>query len=174
MTVVGTRGLVLNVRRYKETERLFKVSVDLPEESPTWPPFSTERIFVQKTAIKSEGQVRSIPYFAQGIAYDDIVRVGIDNVREELTFQGVVRESGHSTIRILFDDEKRSQHVAALLTEFGCDWEVTTIRHPLGRRYPANHPVRQCCAPRLVELESAGLVSFEEAAISSVHQAQLT
>ena len=157
----------------QETERLFKVSVDLPEESPTWPPFSTERIFVQKTAIKSEGQVRSIPYFAQGIAYDDIVRVGIDNVREELTFQGVVRESGHSTIRILFDDEKHSQHVAALLTEFGCDWEVTTI--PIHWAVDVPPTTRyDVLRARLVELKSAGLVSFEEAAISSVHQAQLT
>jgi len=154
------------------TPRLFKVSVDLPEESETWPPFATERIFVEKTAVKSEGQVKSIPYFATDIAYDDIIRVGIDNAREELTYEGVVRESGHSTIRILFDDAQSAHHVAALLTEFGCEWEVTTIPTHWAVDVPPTTRYDVFRA-RLVELKSAGLLSFEEAAVSSVHQEQL-
>ncbi len=154
-------------------DRLFKVSVDLPEVSATWPPFSTERIFVQKTAVKSEGQVKSIPFFARGISYDDIIHVGIDRVREELMFESVVRESGHSTVRILLEDERSAPRASALLTEYNCDWEVTTVENHWAVDIPPTTPYA-ALRSNLSQLESAGILEFEEGAISSVHHRQLT
>lgn len=155
----------------RSTGRLFEVSVDLPEVSPTWPPFATERIFVEKTAVRSEGQVKSIPFFARGIAFDDIILVGVDNEREELVYERLVRESGHSTVRILLENAEAAGTVTALLTEFGSNWEVTTVENHWAVDIPPETPY-QVLRSRLAQLETAGRIEFEEGAISSVHRAQ--
>jgi len=154
-------------------DRLFEVSVDLPPVTETWPPFSVERLLVQKTPVKREGQVKSVPYFAKSIAYDDIVRVVLDRERNELMYDGVVRESGHSTVRVLLKDDRAPAALSELLTGLGCRWETTTVPSHWAVDVPPPVPYAALRA-RLAELESHRLIEFEEGAISSAHRAQLT
>jgi len=151
---------------------MIKVTVDLPEEGPTWPPFSSELIFVERTGAGSQGQVRSIPFFARGIAYDDVVHFRLDREREELVCDGVVRPSGHSTLRILLRDDGAAGRVAALLREFGCEWEVTTIDSHWAVDVPPSTPYA-ALRQQLVELNTADVIGVEEAAVSAVHSGQL-
>jgi hypothetical protein len=85
--------------------RLTQIVVALPNH---WAGRTSETLWARKVGDDLH-LVQSVPFFAYGLHYADVVRV--DSVVRE-----VVRRSGHTTLRVVFrrDDEPRARRVALL------------------------------------------------------------
>jgi hypothetical protein len=152
-------------------DRLFKVIFDLPGESEDWPPYATEALWISKTPVKFEARLENSPYFARGVSYLDIVRVRPDNERRSLVFDRLVRQSGHSTVRLMVENGD-IERVRDMLREAGCTWESSERLTFLAVDVPpeVNYlGVRRA----LLGLRAEGAVGIDEGAISEIHQAQL-
>ena len=84
-----------------------------------WPPVSVETLWVEGAG--ADYKVLNVPFFAQGIALGDIVR-GVSE-QGELTFNGKVRESGHSTLRVIVLRKHVFEDIERELTGLGCSME---------------------------------------------------
>ena len=65
--------------------------------------------------------IDNIPFFAPNIAYKDIV--SIENDDDNLHFDDILEESGHSTIQITFFNHEKIQDTLLHLESMGCSWE---------------------------------------------------
>ncbi|MER7168585.1 DUF4265 domain-containing protein [Micromonospora sp. NPDC000207] len=113
----------------KRPPGMFKVAFDLPQVNATWPPFDAERIWAKKTAVPYRLEIRNIPFFVQGLPLGDLIRAKPDQGRRELVFDGLVRHSGHSTVRVILRDKKSEtrDRVLGLVQESGCGWEFANV-----------------------------------------------
>lgn len=105
-------------------ERLYKVAFGLPDETADWARASAERLWTGKTSVQMEVQVRNTPFYVKGIAFGDIVRVRADHERREFVFEEFVKESGHSTVRILIKGDDAGGVLDAMFRSFECSWEI--------------------------------------------------
>ena len=76
-------------------------------------------------------RVDSIPFYVYGLSYGDIVDADIEDGR--LVFRTVVKRSGHSTYRVLVNDQKGFesdgfQNLWSQLERLGCSSEVAKKR----------------------------------------------
>jgi hypothetical protein len=152
---------------------LFKIAFDLASERPAWPPVSVERLWGEKTDVRSEIRIVNTPFFARGIAFGDLIRVRPDHERRELVFEAFTAESGHSTIRIVFIRSAERAAVEARLTEAGCSWELATQFNSLmAVDVP---PEVDYCALRgwILGQVDSGAIEIQESAISLLHKGQL-
>jgi hypothetical protein len=67
----------------------------------------------------------NILFYAPEYSWGDIVSV--EDRNGELFVTGLVQESGHSTVRILFNDQQDVQSVRDHLKNIGCDSEISNI-----------------------------------------------
>ncbi|HAV6250337.1 TPA: DUF4265 domain-containing protein, partial [Acinetobacter baumannii] len=67
--------------------------------------------------------IRSIPFFASNLAFDDLIKVEIEN--EILYFYDLITPSNNSTLRIIFFNSEVDciQEILSTLETFSCDWE---------------------------------------------------
>lgn len=67
--------------------------------------------------------VRSIPFFAPNLAFDDLIQVEIEN--EKLYFDDLIKPSNNSILRIVFfnNDIKCIEKILTTLESYLCSWE---------------------------------------------------
>jgi hypothetical protein len=99
-----------------------KVIVLLEQDNADYPPVDYEELW---TTPLGEGlfRVENIPFFARGIARGDIVSAGVED--EDLIFQEVAEQSGHSTIRLIVYNEHAVPAIVERFLNQGCDAETT-------------------------------------------------
>lgn len=154
-------------------EKLFQVAFDLPEETAAWAPGGSEQMWVAKTAVKLQVEVRNIPFYVKGIAYADIVRVRVDHDRQELVFDEFVEESGHSTIRVILRDENAEETLSSLFARHDCSWEVdaTNILWAVDISPAVDYGNLQ---QQLLVLRGEGKIDLQESALSRAHKASVS
>jgi len=105
-----------------EAGKPVKVIVLLEQDDEDYPPVDYEELW---TIPLGEGlyRVENIPFFARGIARGDIVSAAVDN--EDLIFQEVAEQSGHSTIRLIIYNEYAVPAIIERFLNQGCDAETT-------------------------------------------------
>jgi hypothetical protein len=151
-------------------ERLFKVVFDLPMESPTWPPVSSESLWAAKTPVKFHLALRNIPFYAKGVAYGDVVLVQAYPQRREIVFERFVSESGHSAIQVLLRSQEHRDRLEGILNDFAVTWETASG----GNYYAVDvKPATDYAAFRsaLVDMDGAEVL-MQESAISNHHRSQ--
>jgi hypothetical protein len=124
-----------------QEEGQVKVAVTLERDEDGYPPFDSEDLWSTPVG-EGRYRIESIPLFARGIAWGDIV-TAVSEEEEELLFQEVVEPSGHSTVRLMVAKE---EEVPAILEHFerqGCTGE--------------NH-----FTPRLIALDVPPSISLDE------------
>ncbi|MGY4538173.1 hypothetical protein ACVW0P_002593 [Mucilaginibacter sp. UYNi724] len=85
--------------------------------------YALESAWAVKT---SDGyKLDNILFYTLGYALGDVVSV--DERNGELYVTGLIEESGHSTIRILFNNRDDVQSTRNKLKEMGCDSELSNI-----------------------------------------------
>ena len=89
-------------------------------------------------AIKVEGgyQLDNILFYASEYSLGDVVST--QNREGELYVTGLVIESGHSTIRMLFNDENIVASTRDILSSLGCDSEISNIPNLIAVDIPPN------------------------------------
>lgn len=96
-------------------------------------------IDVESVWSKKEGEfyrIKNIPFFASNLSYNDLVKV--DEEDGELFFDELVEPSGHSTLQIIFFDEKIISQVTAYFIEQGCSWEGSHKKNYISVDVPAD------------------------------------
>lgn len=67
----------------------------------------------------------NILFYAKNYSWGD--EVSVEDRDGQLFVTGLVKESGHSTVRILFNDEKDVQPTRDALKKMGCDSEISNV-----------------------------------------------
>ncbi|WP_347900799.1 DUF4265 domain-containing protein [Pseudomonas purpurea] len=93
-----------------------------------YPPVSTERVWAQKLT-SGLFRIRNIPFYIMEVSLDDEVAVEVGTEGEYL-FAEVKKESGNSTVRIIFFEAGVSEisAVLAAIVEMGGTWEGMSKR----------------------------------------------
>lgn len=78
---------------------------------------------IWSTKLKNGYKIDNIPFYVKGFALGDVVSV--QEKEGELYVVDLIEESGHSTIRILFNDINDIQQTRAELTNLGCESEIS-------------------------------------------------
>lgn len=114
--------------------------------------------------------VRSIPFFAPNLAFDDLIQVEIEN--EILYFDDLIRPSNNSTLRIVFfnNDIKYIEKILTTLESYLCGWEGGGDGH----YYAINIPEKVDYALIKKYLDSkADFLDYEESCFSDKHSSDL-
>lgn len=83
-----------------------------------------ESIWAKKT--KNGYYLDNIPFYAYGLAYMDIIEV--EDLNGCYYFRGLLKASGHSTIRILFSDINTIKNTIVELEKLGCSCEISDVK----------------------------------------------
>ncbi|MCG8920240.1 DUF4265 domain-containing protein [Actinokineospora sp. PR83] len=152
-----------------DTEGFLKVVFDLPEDTASHACAGSELLWVEKTAVRAEFQVRNTPFYVKGIAWGDTIKARLDSERREIVFDGFVAESGHSTVRLVILDDEAWEAVEALLEGRGCSWEVfsTGVLWAVDVPPEVDYPSLRT---DLLRLHEAGKIGIQEAALATPHR----
>lgn len=102
-----------------------KVAFLLTHDEDGYPPESVETVWATPVEDPEGYRIDNIPFFAKGVALNDIVRA--EYVAGQLQFREVLVESGHSTIRVLLWNEQDTQAVREEFQKQGCSSELTDL-----------------------------------------------
>lgn len=81
-------------------------------------------------------QIDNIPFYAYGYAFKDIVSA--EKQSEQLYVSKLVKASGNSTVRILFQNIDNIKEVRNYLKENGCDSEQSNVDSLIAVDIPVN------------------------------------
>ncbi len=115
-------------------------------------------------------QVKNVPFFAPNIAYNDIITVEKDD--GYLYFEEMVEPSEHSTIQIVFFNNKKIKEVTKTLEELGCSWEGIDEQQILAVDIPpsVNYAIVQNFLKKML---SENAFDYKEACLSETHQSNI-
>ncbi|HCQ9864569.1 DUF4265 domain-containing protein [Acinetobacter baumannii] len=114
--------------------------------------------------------VRSIPFFAPNLAFDDLIQVEIDD--KTLYFDDLIKPSNNSTLRIVFfnNDIKCIEKILTTLESYLCDWKGFESRH----YYTINIPKKVDYALIKKYLDDRkDFLDYEESCLSDKHLSDL-
>jgi len=136
------------------------VFAGLTDEIEAWPPVDSETLWAEPLG-NSLCRLDNIPFFARGVAFNDIVKV--DNVNGELIFRSVDRHCGHSTYRLLYEKEglPAVDDAIAQIRASGCSTEGSKKWQMVAIDIPPTVVVDQIYA-MMEEFEQRQILGFEE------------
>jgi hypothetical protein len=106
----------------------------------------------------------NIPFYARSLAWGDVVSAEPD-ADGLLRFTGVVAASGHSTIRLWFENTEPLKAVRDELRAMGCDSELDHIRL-VAVDVPPDVPYYPRIKDYLDAKERAGVFEYEEGCLA--------
>ncbi len=98
-----------------------KVHFRLKKDEDDYPPDEVESAWARPVGEKNEYVLDNIPFFTRDATYGDTIATRL--IDGELWFQGLVRSSGNSLLRVLFFDLGLFDLVCARVKQLGCDVE---------------------------------------------------
>ena len=107
-------------------------------------------------------QLDNIPFYAREAAYNDIVAADPDE-DGVLWYAGLIVASGHSTIRLWFENESDVAGVRDRLREMGCQSELDLPRL-VAVDIPPSLPYEKV-KEYFEQMECAGVLEYEEACL---------
>lgn len=122
---------------------------------------------VESVLAEKEGEyfrIQSIPFFAPNIALNDLVSVEIEK-DGALYFDKLIEASGHSTLQIVFFNEKEISPTLETLQKLGCVWNGEALETLVNVDIPKDvsyFPIKEY----LDEGEKNELLSYKEASLS--------
>jgi hypothetical protein len=114
-------------------------------------------------------KLESIPFYAKSLAVGDTIVAVYNEEERALTFQNIIRFSGHSTVQVVvLDKSVNTDALRNVFHEMGCGSEKQFDRYfsldiPSGISY---NIVRD----KLSEMEAKGVISYAEACVSDLHR----
>lgn len=110
----------------REQDGFVKVRVDIPalSDADAWHDMRVEWLGAESTGVKNHYRIDNNPFYAYGIAYDDIVEVRRSLFGPRVV-NSVVRRGGHSNYRIFFTTDNAAERDGMLraLVTLGCTYE---------------------------------------------------
>jgi hypothetical protein len=90
--------------------------VRLQKDELGYPPRDWEQLKAEPTDNPSVLRVKSIPFYARGIAYDDKVSITTSVEGYYPVFDSVVKRSGYSTVRLRIKDQEDRENLIDFFT----------------------------------------------------------
>jgi Domain of unknown function (DUF4265) len=112
----------------------------------------------------------NILFYAKEFSWGDLIKAKERN--GELYAEAMVRESGHSTIRLLFKNSEDVQNTRDQLKEMNCDSELSNYEKLVAVNVPPQVSYKKLIL-FLDEGEKNGNWEYQEACISTHHRNQL-
>jgi hypothetical protein len=97
-----------------------EVYVKLPKDKLGYPPKEWEQLKAEPTDRTEIYRLKSVPFYARGLAYQDEVRVGKSAEGYYPAFESVAKRSGYSTMRLWIKDEDDRNAIVNYFTGRGC------------------------------------------------------
>jgi hypothetical protein len=116
------------------------------------------------TKVEDYYKLDNILFYAPEYSLGDIVSVEERNT--ELYVTGLIKESGHSTVRILFNNKKNVQITRNSLIELGCESEVSNIPKLISVDIPPDVDYFKNIKPFLDEGVQNGKWGYEESCLA--------
>ncbi|HEX5747468.1 MAG TPA: DUF4265 domain-containing protein [Archangium sp.] len=107
------------------TDQHVKILFHLEQDEDGYPPANAETLWAT-TVGEGLYKIDNIPFFATGIAVDDIVSAELD--ADQLLYKDVVHPSGHSTVRVVVYGHDELPEVHGLFKQLGCSTEQSHLR----------------------------------------------
>ena len=120
---------------------------------------------VWTTPIGEYFRIDNIPFYAESIAFGDLVSAKEEN--GELIFDSLIEASGHSVIQIIFYDKKDVDRVTQDLINLGCEWEGSHIATYIAVDVPPSVPYKTIQA-YLDQKTSEEVLGYKEACLGSL------
>jgi hypothetical protein len=108
-------------------------------------------------------KIDNILFYAPEYSLGDIVSV--ENRKGELFVNGLIEESGHSTIRLIFNNKDDVQETRTFFKRLGCDSEISQVPILISLDIPSNIDYTEIKV-HLDEGEMLSKWSYEEACIA--------
>jgi hypothetical protein len=113
-------------------------------------------------------QVDNIPFFAPGIAVNDIVSA--EEEHGQLHFEELITPSGHSTIQIVMFEMVEKDRITRQIEQFNCSWEG--FKRTIAIDIPASLEYKQI--KHFLDSESEQeVLDYKEACLSDKHSAEV-
>lgn len=145
-----------------ETRDRQKVVVRLVRDDDGYPPASEEGLWAEDLG-NDLFRIDNVPFFAPGLAVDDIVRVHVDSSGEHLV-DALHSASGHSTVRVLVENQTDVPSIRERLRHLGCESELSHISTLVSLDIPPEVDYSIVRAA-LESMASSGLIDYEESAL---------
>ncbi len=112
-----------------------KVIFKLIKDADGYPPAEWESVWAIP---KEDGlfEIDNVPFYTKNISCGDLVSVKIED--DEYHFNQLIKESKHTTIRVIIFDPNVVQEVRDKLTTLGCSSELSHISKFIAVDIPAN------------------------------------
>jgi Domain of unknown function (DUF4265) len=116
-------------------------------------------------SLTPEGNFRldNILFYAKGFSFGDIVSAKL--IKDECIVTGLIKESGHSTIRLLFKNIKSIVKTRKLLLGLGCQSEISDLPQLISVDIPP-HINYDAVKTVILEGEKTNKWFYEEACIA--------
>ncbi|WP_288789520.1 DUF4265 domain-containing protein [Elizabethkingia miricola] len=115
-------------------------------------------------------QIKNIPFFAPNIAFNDIITVEEEN--GNLHFDEIINASEHSTIQIVFFNEKEIDKVIKDIELLNCSWEGMYNQKLLAIDVPPN--VNYSIVKEYLTTQfNSNIIDFKESCLSEIHYKQV-
>lgn len=101
-------------------DALAEIFVHLQRDDVGYPPKEWEQLKAERTASPHEYKVRSVPFFARGLAYDDLVTTKTSSEGYDPVVDSVVERGGYSTMRLVISESEDTGQLVSELTHHGC------------------------------------------------------
>lgn len=111
----------------------------------------------------------NILFYAKEFSWGDLIKA--KSINDELYADALVKESGHSTVRVLFENVDDVQPTRNRLKSLGCDSELSNYEKLVAVDIPSTVYYSDIAA-YLNEGEKAGKWEYQEACISTHHKTQ--
>jgi hypothetical protein len=102
----------------REGREVTEVFVRLQKDEVGYPPKDWESLKAESTS--EVVRIKSIPFFARGLAYLDEVRVSTSVEGYYPCVESVAKRSGYSTMRLLMKPEEDKDVIIEYFTRLGC------------------------------------------------------
>ena len=154
----------------RQWSRLTKIRFKLVPDEDGYPPFSSENIGCVRLDAR-RFRVDNIPFFVYGVSFADIVSAG--ESKDGLSFQQLLEEGGHSTLRVIFLDNPkdarpakiRANELGKILERAGCGFQVSPAPEMLAIDVPPSVAI-DVVRRILSEGEDAGLWCHDEGTVA--------
>lgn len=144
---------------------LVKIFFHLEQDEDGYPPVATESLWAKK--VPGGGyQLDNVPFYAKGVSWNDIVEAEPDE-DGALNYKKVIRQAGHSTIRVIVFDAAEVSPLRKELEKLGCDSEQDYVPQLMSVDIPPAEGIRNIWS--LLEQGLSGdRLEYENACIQHV------
>ena len=110
----------MEVHKHGNWYQLPEVYVRLQKDNLGYPPKDWEQLRAEPTDKEEVYKLKSIPFFARGLAYEDEVSVETSKEGYYPVVVSVVKRSGYSTMRLCINEKENKGGISDYFAEHNC------------------------------------------------------